>query len=162
MNITVGIGDMAVSQNPSDQIWTYALGSCVAVTVYVPSRQVAGLIHIALPRPLDRSEELSRAAYFASSGIPRLIQQVLKTGQCLHRDLQVQLFGGADSLWGDDLFNIGRKNIEATQAALAELGLVSIHSELGGVCSRTITLEVATGAVQVKTLPWEIQEGYAG
>ena len=45
----VKISDMKVSDDPSTTLVTYALGSCIAVTLYDPVKHVGGLLHYLLP-----------------------------------------------------------------------------------------------------------------
>ena len=45
---TVGVGDMKVSSDPGDTIVTFALGSCLGVTIYDPVTRVGGMLHAML------------------------------------------------------------------------------------------------------------------
>ena len=47
--VVVGVGDMAVSNNPQMVLSTYALGSCVGIVAYDSVMKVGGLLHILLP-----------------------------------------------------------------------------------------------------------------
>ena len=47
--LVVGVADLAVSKDSSKSIVTYALGSCIGVTVYDPVAKVGGLLHFMLP-----------------------------------------------------------------------------------------------------------------
>ena len=57
-DLTIGIGEWAVSADASRALKTFALGSCVAVLIYDVKIRVAGMIHIALP---DSSIDAARA-----------------------------------------------------------------------------------------------------
>ena len=48
-NIVIGISDMKVSNKPRDVLVTYALGSCIGLSVYDPFARVGGLLHYMLP-----------------------------------------------------------------------------------------------------------------
>ncbi len=52
-----------------------------------------------------------------------------------------------------DVFHVGKKNIEAVKFALSELGLSIRKEELGGKESRTISMDARTGTVQIYRLP---------
>ena len=67
MEHVVGLGEIVVSGSEEDIIKTFALASCVAVTVYSPSNKVAGMIHIVLPHPYDSKDYEERPGYFAES-----------------------------------------------------------------------------------------------
>jgi chemotaxis protein CheD len=41
--LIVGISDLKVSKNPGDVLITYALGSCIGITVYDPKARVGGI-----------------------------------------------------------------------------------------------------------------------
>ena len=49
MNITVGIADMQVSNDPDAMLVTYSLGSCIGVMIYDPVVRVGGMLHYMLP-----------------------------------------------------------------------------------------------------------------
>ncbi|NTV78293.1 MAG: chemotaxis protein CheD, partial [Clostridiales bacterium] len=77
MDRVVGIGECIVSNDPGDVIKTYALASCVAVTVYSREKKVAGMVHIALPermRSFDDSYE--KPCYYATLAVPFLMNKI--------------------------------------------------------------------------------------
>ena len=47
--LVVGVGDMKVSGTKSEEIITYALGSCLGVTIHDPVVGVGGMLHVMLP-----------------------------------------------------------------------------------------------------------------
>ena len=47
--LVVGVADMVVSNDPSAELVTYSLGSCLGITVYDPVKKVGGLLHLMLP-----------------------------------------------------------------------------------------------------------------
>ena len=156
MNHIVGIGEYTVSDNLLDTIQTYALASCVAITVYSKTRKVAGMIHVALPECIDERYAKLKPGYYATTGVPLLFEKICKDFGCLKSDLQIQLFGGAHSIRKNDLFEIGAKNIEAIKSMLAKMGLTYHLTEVGGNISRTIVMDVATGSIQLYTQPIKI------
>ena len=42
--VTVGVGDLAVSNKESEELITFSLGSCVGVTIWDRTAKVAGLL----------------------------------------------------------------------------------------------------------------------
>ena len=48
--VTVGVGDLFVTRDPSVQLVTYALGTCISVTLYDPVAGVGGMLHFLLPK----------------------------------------------------------------------------------------------------------------
>ncbi len=153
MDKIVGIGDYVISDDQEDFIKTFALASCVAVTVYNPFIHLAGMIHIALPNPVDLEEAQRRLGYYATSGIPTLIHKMSRKSGNQSKDLQVKLFGGAVSLRTDDYFNIGPKNIKAVRETLLGLDLKIVDAHIGGAICRSLTMSVLTGEIEIAALP---------
>lgn len=153
MELIVGMGQYAISGGEEDILRTFALASCVAVTAYHPIKRAAGMIHIVLPTPLSRKDVTERPAYFAQTGVPLLIHVMCRRTGCRKEELLIQLFGGAGSMLEQDVFHVGKKNIEAVKYSLSELGMSIRREELGGKESRTISMDAKTGTVQIYRLP---------
>jgi len=153
MDKIIGIGEYGTSDNPEDVLKTFALSSCVAVTVYNPLIHLAGMIHIALPNPTNQDEAEWRPGYYATSGIPILIREMCRGYRSQHEDLQVKLFGGAVSLRTDDYFKIGPKNLKAVREVLSAMDLKIVDAHISGVISRSITMSVLTGEIEIVALP---------
>lgn len=149
MDLIVGMGEYVVTDNEDAIIRTFALASCVAVTVYSPIRRVAGMIHIVLPAPLHERDRKGRPGYFAKTGVPLLIDAMYRQYGCSKEELQVQLYGGAESMYSMDIYNIGKKNIDTVKRTLSEIGLVIHKTDIRGYDSRNITMEAKTGLVEV-------------
>lgn len=153
MNRIVGIGEYMVSSNTEDILKTYALSSCVAITLYSPLKKIAGMIHVALPSPMDQGVNEFRAGYYATSGVPLLFNVMRTQFGCLEGELQIHLYGGAESIRKNDCFKIGQRNLEAVGKIFSSRKLTAQHSEVGGTISRTLEMEVATGSVRVFSQP---------
>lgn len=149
MQKIIGIGEMAISNNMEDSIKTFALASCIGVVVYSPVKKVGGMIHIALPNPPRIEERNNGLCYYASTGIPTLIDKMYKYYGCLKRELVINIYGGANSIRRNDVFNIGRKNLEASKNILKEMNLKFNDMETGKNVSRTIELNMFSGQVIV-------------
>ena len=79
--ITVGVGELKISNNSKDLLKTFALGSCVAVIIYDIKKKIAGLIHIALPDSScngNKAKELP--TYFADTGLQIFLDKMGKKG----------------------------------------------------------------------------------
>jgi len=151
--IQVGIADFKVGKNPSVLI-TLGLGSCVGVTLYDTIQKVGGLLHVMLPRMADFEKGFNRPAKFADTGIPLLLEEVLKLG-ANRRMLEAKIAGGAQMFSGADRkfqLNIGERNVEAVRETLRNLGIRIVAEDVGGNKGRTMLLDTATGRVIVKTL----------
>lgn len=155
MDLNVGIGDYRISDRDGDIIKTYALSSCVAVTAYSPVRKVAGMIHVARPEPTEGEQDIN-PAYYASTGIPLLIEKMCRDYGCTRHELQVSLYGGADSSRRDDMFNLGKRNVHTACMILESLGMYVWKVETDGRMSRTLYMDVSKGDVRVRKLPLKI------
>lgn len=143
--ITVGIADCRVSNDPGSVLVTHALGSCVAVAIHDQLAGVAGLLHIMLPESaLDPAKAANRPYQFADTGIPLLFHAAYALG-AEKRRLTVRLVGGAQILDPRGVFNVGKRNHLACRKILWAAG-VMVHGEaVGGNVSRTAHLEPAGG-----------------
>lgn len=154
MDKVIGIGDYAMSDQESDKLVTFALSSCVAVTVYSPEEIAAGMIHVVLPTPsLGFKASCDRICYYAETGIPFLINQMCKKYGCSKDSLEIKLFGGAVSPRSDDYFKVGTKNVQKAVEVLQGMDLDFTLAEVGGTFCRTIEFDVASGQVRVKRQP---------
>ena len=147
----LGIGDYGATNDSSLEIKTMALGSCVAIILLDPRTKVAGMVHIALPDSRVQSGRTQfKPGYFADTGIPALLNEMRKYGSSgvLH-DMYIKLTGGARVIKGEGVLDIGRRNIEAVKAILKENNVRPVAHDVGGVTSRTVTVELKTGIVRL-------------
>lgn len=149
----VGMGEYIVTNGEEDVLRTFALASCVAVTAYSPAKKAAGMIHVVLPYPLEEKDRKERPGYFAETGVPLLIDTMCTKYGCRKEELIIQLYGGAESMLDKDIYNVGRKNIDAVKRALLNMGLMISKADLRGNESRTISMDVRTGTVAVSRQP---------
>jgi chemotaxis protein CheD len=149
-SLVVGISDCKVSRDPDTVLVTYALGSCIAVTVYDPITKVGGMLHYMLPESaMDPSKAQQNPCMFADTGIPRLMQAVQAAGGDSRR-MVVRLTGGAQVLDHQGTFQIGKRNYLAAKRILWKAGILISAEAVGGEVSRTTRLEVATGQMWVR------------
>lgn len=149
--INVGIGELAVSNNPDEKLKTFGLGSCVAMIVLDPKVRAVGLIHLALP---DSSINLEKAqkqpGYFVDTGLPYLFKEMSKLGTHPQgKGLIVKLVGGAQVMDPNQRFNIGKRNVLTIKKILWSLQLAVVAEEVGGTISRTVEVNVKTGRVTI-------------
>jgi chemotaxis protein CheD len=149
--IIVGIGECMVSNDPSEIIVTHALGSCIAVLVHDPLAKVSGLLHYMLPESnLDREKAIARPCVFADTGIPMLFQSAYQLGAAKSRMI-VTAVGGAQMLDDNGTFNIGKRNHLAMRKIFWKAGVLVQREEIGGNISRTVSIEVKTGRVLMRS-----------
>ena len=157
--LQVGIADLKVGREPAVLI-TIGLGSCVGVTLYDPVHKIGGLVHVMLPRMGEFSKSGGKPAKFADTGIPLLLEEVLRLG-ANRRMLEAKLAGGAQMFTGADKkfrFDIGERNVEVAREVLKNLGVRIVGEDVGGNRGRTMILETTTGRVLLKTLGSQIKE----
>jgi len=151
MKIVVGISDMKVSNKPGDVLVTYSLGSCIGVVLWDPVAKVGGLLHYMLPdSSLDKDKAQDKPFMFADSGIPRLFKETYKFGAEKSR-LVVKVVGGSQIMDDAGVFNIGKRNYMVLRKIFWKNKIMITKEDVGGTANRTVSLDVATGVVHLKT-----------
>jgi len=149
--IFVGIGDMAVTDNPDEVLKTMALGSCVAMVVMEPKTRTIGMVHIALAdSQIQYNLSKSQPGRFADTAVPALLKMIVDHSKT-NNGFIIKLAGGAQVANMKDTFNIGKRNILAIRKILWGMKLAPAAEDLGGRISRTVTAEVKSGVVTIHT-----------
>ncbi len=149
--ISVNIADMKIGKQ-NDVLITYALGSCVGISLYDPAIKLASLLHIMLPSALRQNE--IQVYKFADIGIRKMIMEMNQNGGIRSRYV-CKIAGGAkmfDTFENTSLGNIGQRNIEAVKAMLKLEHIPIVGQEVGGGIARTMSIEAATGRVNIRTI----------
>jgi chemotaxis protein CheD len=150
--ITVGLGELAVSQDPQDILVAYGLGSCVGIGMYDQRTHLAGLLHALLPvHPVGSNDEHSR---YVDTGIKVLIDEMTKKGADRFR-LVVRMAGGANMLVAPGFtgsFNIGTRNVEAAYSTFDSLRMSLSGKEVGGTTGRTVKFYVKDGRMTIRSI----------
>jgi len=153
VTITVGVADMKHSASPGDVIITHALGSCLGITVWDPAVKIGGMLHVMLPcSRIDPGKAKERPFMFVDTGVPLLFKEAYRLGARKER-LVVRVAGGAavhGKTDGEDLFRIGKRNVAMLRKLLWKNGILVDAEDVGGHCSRTMSLEVDTGRVVLR------------
>jgi len=145
-----------IASEPAQMLATFALGSCIGLSLYDSTSRIAGMLHFMLPDSGLASERARlQPAAFADTGIPLLFRAAYTLG-AQKKHCVVRLVGGAE-LAGprpegvEGIFNVGRRNILAARGVLWRNGIMISGEEVGGTEARTIAMAVADGRVAVKT-----------
>ena len=120
--IKVGIADMKIARREGTLI-TYALGSCIGITLYDPAIKLAGLLHIMLPEAGNMAD--MNVYKFADTGIQEMLRKMTAFGG-IKRRYQCKIAGGAKMFeisGGSGLGNIGQRNIESVHTILRQEGV---------------------------------------
>jgi chemotaxis protein CheD len=148
--VVIGVGDMAVSNNITVTLSTYALGSCVGVIAYDPVSKAGGILHLMLPdSAISPDKALKQPAMFADTGLPLLFKGLVGVRGDRTR-MRLFIAGGASVLNGADPFKIGERNSIAVEKYLKANGYSVVGQDLGGNVNRTVHIEIANGKVTLK------------
>ena len=149
--IVVDVADMKVTDDINAVVVTYALGSCIAVTIYDPVAKVGGMLHYMLPESsIDKQKAEMRPFMFGDTGIPLLFKEAYNYGAIKER-IVVKLAGGASIQDASGAFNIGKRNYLMARKMFWKNNVMIRGESVGGMISRTLYLEMATGRVCFKS-----------
>lgn len=149
--VVIGISEMQVSNRPEELLITYSLGSCIGVTIYDPVVRIAGMIHCMLPlSKIDPEKAKTQPCMFVDTGVPLLFNEVYRLGAEKKRTI-VKIAGCSSLLDEKGLFKIGERNYTVLRKILWKNNILIEREDIGGNISRTLSIEVATGRVIIRT-----------
>ena len=152
---TVNISDAKVSNNPTDLLVTYSLGSCIGVCFYDPSSGIGGMLHYQLPTSSVDPERAKDSPFmFADTGVKMLVDKMLSMGANKKRT-QVKVAGGAAMSHGPMGFDIGKRNYLSLRKVLWKNSMFIDGEDVGGSSPRTMYLTMADGTVTVRSNGFE-------
>ena len=156
--VTVGVGDLAVSNKEGDEIITFSLGSCVGVAIWDRQVKVGGLLHVMLPESkLNPQRAQKQPGVFADTGLPLLFKSCYKLGAKKNR-IRVVVVGGSQVMDSAGHFNIGKRNYTAVRKMFYKNNVLVDAEDVGGNVNRTLALNVSTGKVWIKINGREVRE----
>ena len=152
MNHIVGVADMKICTDYGDVIVTYALGSCLGITLYDPVARVGGMVHVMMPvSSVSPAKAKSNPYMFVDTGVPALFKAMYDAGAVKKRII-VKVAGGANpSQTGTDRFAIGKRNFITFKKLLWKNSVMIKAEDVGGHKARTMRLEIATGDVMLNS-----------
>jgi len=154
--IVVDIADLAVSADPGTALITYSLGSCIGLCLWDPVAHVGGMLHYMLPESqLSPEKARSNPAMFCDTGVPQLFRAAYGLGAVRSRPAS-KVAGGHQLLDDNGTFNIGKRNYLALRKIFWKNGVMINAENVGGSLSRTLKLNVGTGAVTLKSRNQEV------
>ncbi|MBS1231270.1 MAG: CheD [Bacteroidetes bacterium] len=148
--VTVGIADMKFARQEGTLI-TYALGSCIGISLYDPMIKLGALVHIMLPEVYGSGD--GNVFKYADTGLGETFRKIEVLGARKPR-LIAKIAGGAKmfELQGNStLGNIGARNIISVKNILLSEGIRLQASDVGENYARTMSLDVSTGMVKIRT-----------
>jgi len=150
---TVGVGDM----KDFGYEWRSDYNPCTGKLPGDCSTRSSCLCWRAAPRDaalstIDPAKADRNPFMFVDTGFPRLLIDCFKAGAHKQR-LEIWVAGGANSQHkeGNDFFQIGKRNLIILRKLLWKDGLLLKSYDVGGSNSRTMSLEIGTGRVTIKS-----------
>ena len=152
VQIKVGMADLNICSSP-DSIITLGLGSCVGVILYDPVKKIAGMLHAMLPDSTTIRNNSNRPK-FVDTGMEDLMEKMLQAGAVKSR-MVAKLAGGAQMFGfnaSNEMGRIGNKNVAASKAKLASLGIRLIAEDTGLNYGRTVEFFPETGKYVIRAV----------
>jgi len=141
-----------ITEKPS--VVATVLGSCVSVTMFARKAGLAAICHALLPNcpkagmcPANCVQQYK----YVDCVIPKMIEK-FKKRNIRPRDLEVNLFGGADMPGPGTVEKIGNLNIQTALGTLRSEKLRLKASDVGGNHGRKIYFYTHTGDIVLKRL----------
>jgi chemotaxis protein CheD len=145
--IVVGMAECVIADVPGQVLTTYALGSCIGLTVHDAHASLGGLLHFMLPdSAIDPVRGREEPCMFADTGIAVLLERMAARGA---GGLAAHIAGGAQVIDGDDVLEIGKRNYLASRRILWKAGILLRGAAIGGTRCRSMHLEIGSGRVWV-------------
>ena len=149
--IVIGISDAGVSDNPSDVLATYSLGSCIGVCLFDPAAIIGGMLHFQLPNStMDAKRAETEPLMFADTGMNILLHEMISRGAKKNR-MQVKIAGGAAMDIGPKGFDIGKRNYLSLKKILWQNGMFLNAEDIGGNQARNMFMNMADGTVTIRS-----------
>jgi len=123
--------------------------------MYDPAIKLGALAHVMLPDS-RAAKDAGNPTKFADTAVPFMFQEMEKSGANRTR-LIVKIVGGAHmfSGAGKEREGIGLRNIAAIEEALSKVGLPPSGKSVGGNCGKSVTLDLETGELRLRTIQVE-------
>ncbi|MFW9876658.1 MAG: chemotaxis protein CheD [Candidatus Thorarchaeota archaeon] len=155
--IIVEVSSFYVAGNPTT-LMCLGLGSCLGIALYDPKIRIGGLSHAMLPRFKEGKNKTNLAKYVDTS-IYLMVDEILDRGGN-KKNLWAKLVGGSRMFqsFSEDTLDIGSRNIDAAIDTLKKERIRIKAKRVGGTCGRTITFDLTTGIIQVRTTGKELED----
>lgn len=141
-------GEVFVARSPV--LVSTVLGSCVAVTMFSPSRGCGAICHAMLPENSGRESDLR----YVDTALNYIYEEIVACGG--GGDLVIKLFGGAQVLNvgepAQGRQTVGDQNVAQAVAVLTSLGLVISARDTGGLLGRKLFFCTRSGDVFMRQI----------
>lgn len=136
---------------------TTVLGSCIAMSLFVPKLKAGAICHALLPVCREQRtcrERCINPYKYVNCVIPEMIRRLEEMGAG-PREMEAKLFGGADMFSNNSkngAMSVGRQNIQAAIQTVAACGVKLKLSDVGLDHGRKLHFFPHTGDVWMKRL----------
>lgn len=144
--------EIVVCERPTKVVTV--LGSCVSVTMHNRRLGLGSICHGTMPRNkkcVSCTGYCDEAFKFVSCSIRYMID-VFKHHNVLNNEIEVKLFGGADTLASKKENTIGSQNVKAALDIVTQERLKVIAADVGDAFGRKLIFFSHTGEVFIKRL----------
>lgn len=145
-------GELYIGEEPTKV--STVLGSCVSVTLFSKRLGIGAICHGTLPhcRKVKRCHELCKDAFkYVDCSVHYMIGRMRSYG-CIDSEIEVKLFGGADTLSSKKENTIGSMNVKMALEMIKQERLRIIAADVGDSFGRKIIFLTHTGEVYLKRL----------
>jgi chemotaxis protein CheD len=147
--IEVATGGLAIGRHP-ERLMTPALGSCVGIALWDPTRRVGALGHVMLPAP-GRAVLDPESGRFASWAVPELVRLLVESGSD-RSSIQAKIAGGAMMFRSESAsVPVGERNVAEVVRQLELAGITLRAEDTGGSHARTVELDLDSGVLHVRS-----------
>jgi chemotaxis protein CheD len=151
-NVYLKPGELYIGERPAKVITV--LGSCVSVTLFNRRLSIGAICHGAMPhcRKVKKCHELCKDAFkYVDCSLHYMLWRLRSYG-VTDSELEVKLFGGADTLSSKKENTIGSMNVKMALDIIRHEHLRIIAADVGDSFGRKIIFFTHTGEVYLKRL----------
>ena len=148
----VNFSEMKISSNPVETLVAFSIGAGIGMTVHDPIGGVGGILNLILPDSTNANgnNPSKNPFMFADTGIAALLNSLFEQG-VKAENLKVVIAGAAHIMDQSGVFDLGQRNLKALKSNLGDHDVKIHHEAIGGIKSRTISLEIGSGRSIIKT-----------
>ena len=146
-------GEICICTRPSRVITV--LGSCVSITMFNPRLRMGAICHGTLPRCRSVKEECLKPCIDAFKYTDCAIRHMLhafRNHGIMNNEIEIKLFGGADTLTSRSSNAIGSQNIRTALHIIRKEKLSVAAADVGDSFGRKLVFFAHTGEVFLKRL----------
>lgn len=139
---------------------TTSVGSCLAVTLFVPRLGLAGMTHAVLPSP-TRPAGPEEVGKYVTTSVTFILEMMRAIG-ATNDEIEIKAFGGGNILGmpgNSGIPGVGETNITAFQRLVRREGLRVVASEVGGTCGRRVVFLTHSGDVFMRRIGQPCEPG---